>query len=161
MRPGTGCRRQVVEIPIQFANNHDAKTYGLEFSANYIPLRRWKVTGSYSWLRMKLDPADVFTTLPEGSNPSYMFQVHSFLSLPHNLEFDNGFYYVDRLAGQPVPAYVRSDVRLAWHPEERLEFSVNGQNLLRPLHPEFALPVDIQGRNDVSRRIFGKITWQF
>jgi iron complex outermembrane recepter protein len=148
-------------VPMQFENNQDGKSYGVEFSSNYIPLSFWKLTGSYSWLHMKLNPADVITRFPAGSSPSHTFQVHSNLSLRRNLEFDNGFYWVDRLGGQPVPAYLRFDTRLAWHPAERLELSVTGQNLLRPLHPEFVFPTDIQGKDDVSRILCGKITWQF
>jgi iron complex outermembrane receptor protein len=92
-------------VPMQFDNNHDGKGYGLEFSTSYIPLSFWKITGSYSWLRMRLHPADVFTTFPVGSSPSHNFQAHSYLSLRWNLEFDNGFYWVDGLSGQPVPPY--------------------------------------------------------
>jgi hypothetical protein len=110
---------------------------------------------------MRLHPADVFTTYPVGSSPSHTFQAHSYLSLPRNFEFDNAFYWADRLSAQPVPPYLRFDTRLAWHPQERLEFSVSGQNLLRPLHPEFVLPIDIQGVDQVSRTVLGKITWQF
>ena len=150
-----------VIVPLQFSNNHDGKSYGLEFTGSYIPLSFWKITSSYSWLRLRLHPAEVSTSFPAGSNPSHSFQAHSYLSLRRNFEFDNGFYWVDRLAGQPVPPYLRFDTRLAWHPQERLELSVSGQNLLRPQHPEFVLPIDIQGVDQVSRTVSGKITWQF
>lgn len=150
-----------VIMPMQFENNHEGRSYGLEFSASYIPLSFWKINGSYSWLRMRLHPADITTTFPVGSNPRHSFQAHSYLSLRRNIEFDNGFYWVDRLSGQPVPDYLRFDTRLAWHPGERLEFSISGQNLLRPQHPEFVLPIDIQGVDQVSRTVYGKITWQF
>jgi iron complex outermembrane receptor protein len=150
-----------VVIPLQFANNHDGKSYGVELTGSYIPLSFWKITGSYSWLRMRLHPADAITSFPVGGSPSHTFQAHSYLSLRRNFEFDNGFYWVDRLSGQPVPPYLRVDTKLAWHPQERLEFSVSGQNLLRPQHPEFMLPIDIQGANEVSRTVYGKITWQF
>ena len=150
-----------VIVPLQFENNQDGKSYGVEFSSNYIPLSFWKLTGSYSWLHLTLHPADILTRFPAGSSPSHTFQVHSNLSLRRNLEFDNSFYWVDRLRAQPVPAYLRLDTRLAWHPAERLEFSVNGQNLLRPLHPEFNFPTDIQGKDEVSRTVYGKIRWQF
>jgi iron complex outermembrane recepter protein len=150
-----------VIVPLQFENNHDGKSYGVEFSSNYVPFSFWKLTGSYSWLHMTLDPANVITRLLPGSSPRHSFQIHSNLSLRHSLEFDNALYWVDRLAGQPVPAYLRFDTRLAWHPAERIEFSVSGQNLLRPLHPEFDFPTDIQGKDQVSRTVYGKIAWQF
>jgi outer membrane receptor protein involved in Fe transport len=146
---------------MEFDNNHDGKSYGLEFATSFIPVSFWKITGSYSWLRMRLYPSDVVTAFPVGSSPSHSFQAHSHLSLRRNFEFDNGFYWVDRLSGQPVPPYLRFDTRLAWHPRERVEFSVSGQNLLRPQHPEFVLPIDIQGVDQVSRSVSGKITWQF
>ncbi|HET7209728.1 MAG TPA: TonB-dependent receptor [Terriglobales bacterium] len=150
-----------VIVPLQFGNYQYGRSYGLEVSATHIPMSFWKVVGSYSWLHMKLEPADIVTQYLPGSNPTHSFQIRSYLSLPHNLELDNNFFYTGRLDAQPVPSYLRVDARMAWHPGERLEFSVTGQNLLRPLHREFALPGDVQGSNDISRSIYGKVTWQF
>jgi hypothetical protein len=110
---------------------------------------------------MKVEPAEIATQYLPGSNPAHSFQIRSYLSLPHNLELDNDFFYTGHLDAQPVPSYLRVDARVAWHPGERLEFSVTGQNLLRPLHREFVLPGDVQGSNDISRSIYGKVTWQF
>ena len=116
--------------------------------------------GGYEWAHMELPPG-ALTPIAAGNNPRHQFQLRSDLSLRHNLEFDNGLFYVGALAGQPVPAYLRLDSRLGWHPAERLEFSVAGQNLLRPRHPEMILPGDPQGYAQVGRSVYAKVTWHF
>ncbi len=148
-------------VPVRWNNSQHAHGYGLELSGNYVPVSFWKLTGSYSWLRIKVEPENIITTSPAGNNPEHSFQIRSSLSLPSRLELDNNFFYTGRLAAQPLPAYLRMDARLAWLAGERLQFSVHGQNLLRPLHREFAFPADVQGFSEISRAVYGKVTWQF
>jgi len=55
---------------------------------------------------------------------------------------------------------VRMDLGLTWRPNDHLEFSVWGQNLLDGGHPEFA-SYKTPNVAEVPRSIFGKITWRF
>lgn len=148
-------------IPLQFANNVGVHSYGMEISSSYTPVSYWKFVGSYSWLYMDEHPAAVLTQFKPGNNPEHQFQAHSNLTFRRNFELDNGLSYVGALAGQPVPNYLRLDSRVGWHPGEQLEFSVVGQNLLRPRHPEFLMPNDNQGYAQVGRSVYGKVTWHF
>jgi hypothetical protein len=57
-----------------------------------------------------------------------------------------------------VGAYSTIDVRGGWHFREYLDFSLIGENLLRPSHDEFGGdPGPLVG---IKRSIYGKITWR-
>jgi iron complex outermembrane receptor protein len=62
------------------------------------------------------------------------------------------------LTNQGVPAYGELDLRLAWEPIPRLEFSVVGQNLLHDHHAEFRA---LNARQEIERSVYGKVSWSF
>jgi iron complex outermembrane recepter protein len=88
------------------------------------------------------------------------------MDLPHDVTFDIGVRYVDRLAMPPpftpVRSYVTMDARLAWHVRKNVELSVVGQSLLQNRHAEFSPTAILANpQTDVPRSVYGKITWQF
>ena len=74
------------------------------------------------------------------------------------MQLDATLRYVDDLPHQQVPSYVLFDARLAWHPTDRLELAVVGQNLPADQHPEFGLPAT---RKEIQYGGFGKITYSW
>jgi len=76
------------------------------------------------------------------------------------MEWDGSLAHVGPLSSAGVPGYTRVDTRIGWRWGESLEFSVVGQNLLRPRHAEF---FDTDGLNhtEIERSVFGKIVWRF
>lgn len=153
-----------VIAPMQVSNLLNARTYGAEITSTFTPYPRWKLVGSYSWLRQITDapPPDVFVFAGgDGDNPNHQFQVHSYLSLPHSPEMDTGIYHVGRLAVQPDSGYTRWDLRLGWRPKPSLELSVNGRNLLATPHYEFMTPNEVLVAGKVKRAVYGKVTWRF
>ena len=88
------------------------------------------------------------------------------LTLPWKLEFNTAAYFVDQVespvgAGTTViPAYVRVDAGLVWHPNKSLEVGIWGQNLLDDQHPEFTGNISAL-RTEISRGVLGKITWRY
>jgi len=93
--------------------------------------------------------------------PQSQFQLRSQLNLTRGLEWDAAVYHVGALRGEtPIPAYTRVDTRLGWRLGEYMDFSIVGQNLLRPRRPEFP---DNDGLSHVlvSRSIAARITWSF
>lgn len=154
-----------VVIPLLFSNLMRGETYGAETLLNLKVTNRWRLGGSYSFLRMQLhryiQSRDTLAEAAEGSNPQHQFQLHSYLRLPRNFELDASLYNVSRLASAQVPKYTRLDVRLGWQFGENVEFSVAGQNLLAGRHLEFG------GNNvgvlpsQVKRSAYGKLTWKF
>jgi iron complex outermembrane receptor protein len=82
------------------------------------------------------------------------------MDLPHHLELDLGFRYVDSLPNRDVPSYTTIDARLGWRPTPHWEFSIAGQNLFGK-HKEFA-PSYIQTQTtEVETSVFGKVTFRF
>ena len=149
-------------IPLLFANNLRARTYGLELATNWNITHRWKLNGSYSWLRVRLNPVQ------EDGSPRHQARVTSFLDLPRKLSLDTTLYRVGGLlssagfTGQvAVPAYNRLDARLGWKPVQNLDLSLGLQNLLDPRHVEYASAADVVTGNQVGRSIYGKVTWRF
>jgi iron complex outermembrane receptor protein len=151
-------------IPFYMENRMDGHTYGAEVTAMWKITEKWKVTASYSYLQIQLhsDSSNIAIDVEsaEGDSPHNRFHLQSCMNLPHRVEFDQSLYYADNLPTQDVPNYIRLDLRLGWHPTERVELSLSGQNLLDSQHPEF---VDYGGNSptEIERSAYGKITWEF
>jgi iron complex outermembrane receptor protein len=146
-------------FPFLELNGMEGRSYGAEVSSDYRPLPNWRLSGSYSLLRLNLDPKswshDVSTKRStEGSSPEHMVALQSLLNLPHGFDGDLAFRYVSALPAQRVAAYSTADVRLGWRATRQLELSVIGHDLLQPHHAEFG------GGIQVKRGVFGKVTWR-
>jgi iron complex outermembrane receptor protein len=152
-----------VVVPFFFGNGLLGNTAGFEIAPEWAPTSTWRVRASYSYLYMdlsaktgSLDPSTVAST--EGSSPHHQATVQSFLNLPKRLEFDQTIRYLSDLPAQQVPVYTTADVRFSWHATRSFDFSVVGQNLLQPHHPEFG--GDPGGLVGIKRTVYAKITWQ-
>ena len=152
-----------IVIPTEFDNLMDGETYGLEIAVNYSVNEHWKLAASYTYLQIQLHPDDSSMAtdpeLEEGTSPHNQFQIHSYLDISDDFEFDAALYYVDSLTAIDVDSYIRLDLRLGWHPSEDLEVSIAMQNLLDKRHTEFT-DLSLVGA-EVERSIYGKITWRF
>ena len=149
-------------FPIVLANGQKGESYGAELTAEYRVTDWWRLRAGYTELQIHVRPKPGSTDTSKGSSeshdPNHQFSLRSSWDLPGHLEFDTGFRYVSQIANQGVPAYAELDVRLAWRPTPKLEFSIVGQNLLHDHHPEFgALP----SRQEIERSVYGKVTWRF
>ena len=150
-------------VPLFFRNGNLGKTSGFEIAPDWTPISFWRLKGSYSYLYMDLKKSagslDTTTaSSTQGSSPHHQVVIESSFDLPKRLEFDQTFRYVSALPAQRVGAYETADVRLSWRAFRSMEFSVVGQNLLQPHHPESAGdPGPLVG---VERSVYGKITWQ-
>src|SRR5205807_1819474 len=120
-------------------NSGTAETFGAELSASWKVRDNWRLMASYSWLHVNLHPDDPSFQ----GNPQQQFQLRSYLDLTPHLEFNSALYFVDRqvaaagLGTATIPAYVRLDLGLIWHPTKSLEIGIWGQNLIDNRHAEF------------------------
>lgn len=150
-------------VPLFLRNGLLGSTSGVEIAPEWRPTGWWRLTGSYSYLHMdlqrgasSLDSSSVSST--EGSSPHHQVVVQSSLDLPKNLEFDQTYRYVSALPAKLVGSYWTADAKLVWHPTRHISFSVVGQNLLQPHHPEFGGdPGPLVG---IKRSVYAKITWR-
>lgn len=156
-------------IPFFFQNNLEGETYGFEFSGTYQALSWWRLRAGYNLLKedihVKPGKTDLNNALNETGDPEQQWSLHSSMDLPRNVELDAGLRWVDVVHNNnngtvgTVPSYSELDVRLAWHPTEKIELSIVGQNLLHDHHPEFGAPGP--DREQIVRSVYGKITCRF
>ena len=150
-------------ILVPYANGIQGHTIGAELAPDWKINSRWQLRGSYSYLHMSLRDSPGFTDVGNllgnylGSSPRQMLSIQSLVNLPKRFELDLLYRYVSALPAQAVPAYQTADVRCGWRFAEHMEFSVVGQNLLQPSHPEFGGdPGPLVG---IKRGAYAKLVW--
>jgi iron complex outermembrane receptor protein len=163
----------VFPFPIYFQNNLEGHTYGFELSASYQMLDGWRLHAGYDLLRedihVKPGKTDATGATNETADPQQQVTLRSSMDLPGSVTLDAALRWVDKLrinngptAGPVVgivPSYFGLDARLAWHVSDKLELSVVGQNLLHDRHTEYGFPS--AAREQITRGVFGKITWGY
>lgn len=147
-------------VPLVVANVQTAETWGAEISADWMPVDRWRLTASYSWLRMRVHPGGS----SEGESPEHQARLHSHLELARDLALETTLSHVGRLAalrtGGAIPAYVQLDLGLVWRPADALELAVWGRNLGDDRHPEFN-GVTTALRTEVPRSFMTRVTLRY
>jgi len=153
-------------LPQTIDNRASGHTYGAEASVRWQATDAWNISGSYTWLQMRLqrDPGstDETVALTPGINPAHQWQVTSRLNITKQLEWDTSVYHVAALPAYPgVPAYTRTDLRLGWRPSPQLQVSVGVQNLFDPSHLEFATGQMNAVPSMVPRSVYAQAVWHF
>lgn len=159
-------------IPLYFANNLEGDTYGTEITADYQLLDWWRLHAGYDLLkehiRVESGQVDLNNGLNETSDPQQQVFFRSSMDLLKGIELDTGLRWVDTLHNNngttvgTVPSYFELDARLAWKIGKQLEIAIVGQNLLHDQHPEYGFPGPPgAAREEISRSVYGKVTWQF
>ncbi len=148
-------------FPLVIANGLKGESYGAELTGDYRIADWWRLRAGYSELRIHIRPGPGSTDTTRGSgeshDPNRQLFLRSSVDLPHDVEFDAAFRFVGSIANQTLPAYSELDVRWAWRPNPRLEFSIVGQNLLHDRHAEFGSP---NSRKEIERSVYGKVLWR-
>lgn len=141
-------------IPLVFANNSRAQSYGFELAATVDMTEYWQIRGAYSFLRL-----DVLSPSPdlEGVDPINQLYIQSSHDLPNGLELDLIGRYVDTLPAIGIPAYFVGDVRLAWHYNPCTEFFLVGRNLFDNGHLEFK-DIGTVANTGVRSEVFAGLT---
>jgi iron complex outermembrane receptor protein len=150
----------ILQLPL--ANALKGVTRGVEIAPDWKPVGWWELKGSYSYLFLAVRDKSGFTdnlntVSDNGSSPHHQFVLQSLFNLPKKLEFDATIRYVSALPAQTVEAYTTADLRFGWHPNPAWEFSLVGQNLLQPDHPEFG--ADVNTIVGIKRAAYLKVTW--
>jgi iron complex outermembrane recepter protein len=152
----------LIILPTLQVNNMRAETYGLEITANWQVAPNWKLSASYSWLQANFSGGDPITiSYLKGGSPENQAQLHSYYDITRNLEFNASLYYVDALALESVPSYIRLDLGIAWRPTPNLRISVGVQNPLDSAHLEFSSPNGDANSAEVPRTVYGEVSYTF
>lgn len=167
------------EYPVQWANNLYGRSFGAEVATSWNVVSRWKLTASYSWLKLEMRAnsksndactASNPTCTADGFNagtPTNRFGVRSSYTLIKGLQLNTLAQYTGRIpsgfAGNSVPqtsAYYRVDSNLQWHVGEYVRLDVGGKNLLAPRTAEY-----MGGNGAIQtltpRNIYGRVTYVF
>ncbi len=135
-------------VPLTLVNGLQGDTYGAEFWASYGINDWWRLSAGANWLLRNFANKPGFVDLGNGQSagqdPATQAQLHSFMNLGPDWEFDLGLRSVGTVtqlnfAGRRVslvPAYVESDLRLGWHVTSNTELDFSALNLLHDRHLE-------------------------
>ncbi|HEV7767113.1 MAG TPA: TonB-dependent receptor [Thermoanaerobaculia bacterium] len=128
-------------FPLVIRNNMQGDTQGVEAWANVAVREWWRLSGGFSALRknLRLVPGnrDVLGVAFAGNDPRYQWQLRSSMDLPRRFALDLSLRNVSALKSPAVPAWLEADARIAWQATDKLELSLDGQNLLHARHLEF------------------------
>jgi iron complex outermembrane recepter protein len=162
---------------VTYANDLEGDTYGGELSANWQALPEWRLAGSYSLLTTIIKPQGTYGPMVpqtiidsvQGSTPRNQFQVHSYLDLMKNVQWNTSLYYVDALPtlvlpvqeAQTAPMHFRLDMNLSWQPRDNLTISAGVQNILQSRHSEYGNFNSLVASSEVQRAYYVQCSIKF
>jgi iron complex outermembrane receptor protein len=151
--------------PFLQSNKRSGTTYGGELFATWKPAPSWKISGTYSFLQMRIHPnsdsRDPFIQEPNGASPKHQYYLRSSVDLPKHFEEDLTIRYVARLNGLAIPEYYSVDAHVVFRPAKRLELSVGGWNLFDNRHLEFRPDFITTVPTQAGRSLQSGLTWSF
>jgi len=148
---------------VEFANEMDGTTTGVEAWGTYQPIDSWRVGGGFTILNKDLELKPGSDGLnggvaAEGNDPDYTWRLQSTHNLPERWELDAIVRGVASSPAPAVPSYVVVDLRIGWKSTRGTELSLTCQNLFDREHVEFGDPVT---RSEFGRSAFFKATFAF
>jgi iron complex outermembrane receptor protein len=154
-------------IPIVNRNLTDGRAQGAETLITYTPFEWWRLSGSYSYLTLRMEPTGRDLNrgeFYEDATPRHQYHLGSYLTLPGGVEVDLLFRRnsgIRRLPtipnGTGIPAYSELDLHVSWRMSANTRLTLVGQNLLHDHHLEFGTPAS---RGEIKRGAYAKITWE-
>lgn len=164
--PGTYFNNPVplILIPVPFANNLRAVSYGFEATATWKLRENWELFGSYSLYEVRaqgIELVDVSIPQINGGTPHNQIYLRSSWDLSERTQFDLIGRYVDRITSLSIPKYIEMDARLSWRITNTMEASLVGQNLLNPQHLEYKdWQLGMQS-TEVRRGVYAMLSWTY
>ena len=156
-----------VILPVTMGNNMSGETFGAELATNWQVTSYWKLSGSYSWIKLQLhhhgQNGDYIGEKEEHMVPEHQASLRSYVDFPHGLEWDVGLYYFSKYffsSLNTVPAHLRCDMRIGWHPAENWELSVKVENLFDDQHREYFDNLGLI-TSDIPRNWYAEIKYHF
>lgn len=157
-----------IVVPVMNQNAMDGSGRGLEALVTYVPLATLRLTASYAYIDIDVDPHGLDINRArflDGATPRHQFAVRSLWDLPAGWQLDAQWRHlsdIERLPlivdGTGIDGYSELDLRLAWRASDQIELTLAGRNLLHDHHTEFGA---LQTRGAIERSAYGKVTWRF
>ena len=152
-----------IAVVLPWINGVKGVTRGVEVAPRWQVSEALRVTGSYSFLDIDLEPLPgntVRMTLPvlENATPRHRVVLAPHFSTRLGIEVDPVYRYVSARRTPFIDAYHALDLRLGLPITRGVTLSIVGQNLLDPRHPEWAR--DPGPTVQVRRSLYARVTWQ-
>jgi len=155
-------------IPVINRNVTDGRALGAEMFVSYAALPNWRLTASYAYIDLRLEPRGLDLNrgdFIEDSTPRHQFGLRSLLDLADGWHLDAHFRSLSSVqripeivSGEGLPGYSELDVRLGWEMNERIELTLTGRNLLDSGHLEFGSPAS---RGEIQRSVHFQVAARF
>lgn len=145
-------------IPVQFTNNMQGITKGVEASTQWSINENAKLTLNYAYLTIQLDADDSAQKSAELLYPRHQAGIAFFYNLPNHWTLDTTATYVDQLA--TTDSYIRWNINLGKQLGKNIRINLVGENLGDSQHQEFGTATDLNAA-EIERSLFAKLTWQF
>jgi iron complex outermembrane receptor protein len=153
-------------------NAVEARSHGLEVSAEVQVSSWWRLHPGYTYTRVKTwaasgDPVDIMNAeVMAGNVPRHQGSLRSAMNLGGGRQLDIVLRHVGSLqrtfaSGSSIDGYTTLDARYAWHPADRLEMAVVGRNLGQRSHVEFISDYLPSQTLEVERSAFITAKWEF
>lgn len=141
-------------FPLLWGNGMQGHTYGMDLWAGYSVTEWWKLGAGLSeereYFRFEPGSPGFFGTAEAGDDPRHRAFLRSSMNLGARWQLDADLRNVGALPDPQVPAYTELNARLGWKPDDRLELSLSGMNLLHPWHQEYVF----SAADRIGRTIF-------
>lgn len=154
-------------LPVLASNNASAHSYGVEVSADWRPLERWRLQGSYSYLTIHTSANalskqfDATTGGADKANPHHQLSFRSNYDISDKIQLNLWLRYVSGIAFYNIPSYVTMDTKLAYRPVKNVELFLVGQNLLTQNHREYVSDFIPTTPSRIPRGIYVGAQWRF
>lgn len=146
-------------LPVQFINRNVARSRGAELAADWIVNSRLRLQAGGDWFRLEGVSGGNVLFSYDGVDPRFSSLLRARIDLPHRLELDVGWRYVDEIPAFALPGYGTVNVRLGWRIGP-VELSLAVDNLFDREHVEFLDEGHTVPGLRVRRSVFGQIAWQ-
>ena len=141
-------------FPLLWGNGMQGHTYGADIWAGYSVADWWKLSAGLSeereYFHFKPGSPGFFGAAEAGDDPRHRAFLRSSMNLGARWQLDADLRDVGELPDPRVPAYTELNARLGWKPNDRLELSLSGMNLLHPWHQEYV----VSSADRIGRTVF-------
>jgi iron complex outermembrane receptor protein len=130
-------------------SNGTGTVYGADVAASFQATPEWRLEGSVSFI--ETDIRGPVLQFDETGSPQRLAQLRSHWAFAQDWELHSGIYHVGEIPRLSIGSYERVDVGVTWHQGENLDWTLWGQNLTDPSHPEAS-------GAEVPRSLFAQLT---
>ncbi len=151
---------------MRMVNNVSGHSYGFELSADWKPVSVLRFRANYSNIQVEEDEKpgapDFLNEEYAGRVPTSLYTLSMDWTPRPDMDLGMYLYGSSSLSydTDPIPEYIRFDLRLAWRPVTGVELSLVGRNLFDSEHTEYP-STDALLNSDIPQSIYAGLTLDF